>query len=163
MQEPLQNAQTSAKKQTSSQKAADTAQQRCGTAASITSSCYNIWMHGICLTNPPRESWFVMQHDLKNIIQHSQAQQQCYVYYSCPVFASFYVLGNIRLSKFNRQSLAGMITQDSERSFLYTLGISKPVTMWLSDSFFIKIPHFFIKKHLTFVSKNAALRALVDK
>ena len=35
--------------------------------------------------------------------------------------------------------------------------------MRLSDSFFIKIPHFFIKKHLTFTSKNAALRALVNK
>ncbi|WP_207638176.1 hypothetical protein, partial [Butyrivibrio sp. AC2005] len=35
--------------------------------------------------------------------------------------------------------------------------------MRLSDSFFIKIPHFFIKKHLTFTSKNAALRALVKK
>ena len=31
----------------------DTAQLRCGTAACITSSCFNIWMSGICPLNPP--------------------------------------------------------------------------------------------------------------
>ena len=31
----------------------DTAQLRCGTAACITSSCFSIWMSGICPLNPP--------------------------------------------------------------------------------------------------------------
>ena len=34
----------------------DTAQLRCGTAACITSSCFSIWMLGICPLNPPSQS-----------------------------------------------------------------------------------------------------------
>lgn len=35
--------------------------------------------------------------------------------------------------------------------------------MWLSDSFFYKIPHFFCQKHLTNFRKNVTLRTLVNK